>query len=82
MTNAASSTPVARTLPLTVNAATPTSLAIATPNNWSGVHAQINTFQHTATGGTPPYTWSISGQDAGVTINPSTGVVTLPANLP
>ena len=48
--------------------------AASAPNGVEGVpYAPITLF--TASGGTPPYTWSVTGQPAGLIINTSTGVV-------
>ena len=48
--------------------------AASAPNGVEGVpYAPIALF--TASGGAPPYTWSVAGQPAGLIINSSTGVV-------
>jgi hypothetical protein len=55
---------------------------ITSTNSASGQHGVAGTFQATATGGTPPYTWALSSAPAGVTINPSTGLVSWTVGVP
>jgi large repetitive protein len=58
-------------------------LAITSASSTSGQHGIGATFQHTATGGTGPYTWSLCDAagnalpaSSGFSINPATGVET------
>jgi hypothetical protein len=57
-------------------------LTINSANNASGQHGVAGSHQATATGGTPPYTWALTGAPVGVTINPSTGLVSWTAGVP
>ncbi len=60
-----------KTLPLTVNAG----LAITTSALANGFTGFGYTATLAATGGTTPYTWSASSLPAGLTIDPTTGVI-------
>lgn len=51
-------------------------LKITTTSLSSAIAGQAYTTQLTATGGTPPYTWSASGLPAGLSIDPTTGTLT------
>jgi hypothetical protein len=66
-----------KALPLTVAAAASAlSITTTTLNPSTATVGTTYTAQAlTAAGGTTPYTWSVSGQPSGVTINPSTGVL-------
>jgi hypothetical protein len=48
---------------------------VANPGNRTGTVGVATSLQMSATGGTPPYTWSASGLPAGLTINPSSGLI-------
>src|SRR5262249_36142342 len=58
--------------PPTIGAITPTSTVCGTPYTSNAP---------SVTGGNPPYTWSISGQPAGMTIDSATGVISWPTPL-
>lgn len=49
---------------------------VANPGNQTSTVGTAVTLNNSATGGTPPYTWSASGLPAGLSINSSTGQVT------
>lgn len=55
---------------------TPTVLPIAADSTYCG--QPYGSGFPLATGGTPPYTWSMQGAPAGMTIDPSTGQITWP----
>lgn len=67
------------TCAVTVTAAT-TPPKINSANNTSVVNGKGGTFTATATG-TAPFTWSLASQPAGVSINASTGVMTIAATV-
>ncbi|HEY3259572.1 MAG TPA: S8 family serine peptidase, partial [Pseudonocardiaceae bacterium] len=48
---------------------------VANPGNRTGTVGQATTLQMSATGGTPPYTWSATGPPPGLSINSSTGLI-------
>jgi hypothetical protein len=52
-----------------------TALAITSANNASGQHGVAGAFQATAAGSVPPYTWSLSGASAGISINATSGLI-------
>jgi hypothetical protein len=64
----------ARDMTLTVAAATPT-LSITTTSLSQATVGMSYARTVTATGGQAPYTWSASGLPGGLTMNPSTGVI-------
>jgi secreted trypsin-like serine protease len=50
--------------------------AVSNPGNQtSPLWVAIEPVSHTASGGTPPYSWSASGLPAGLSIDPSTGAI-------
>jgi subtilisin family serine protease len=49
--------------------------AVANPGPRSGTIGQATSVQLTATGGTPPYTWSATGLPPGLSINASSGLI-------
>nr|WP_020519054.1 M14 family zinc carboxypeptidase [Catelliglobosispora koreensis] len=49
---------------------------VANPGNQSSTVGTAVTLNNSASGGTPPYTWSATGLPAGLSINSSTGQVT------
>jgi len=54
----------------------PSGVTVTNPGNKSGtVGTAISSFTLTATGGTPPYTWSATGLPPGISIGSSTGTV-------
>ncbi|HEU5109373.1 MAG TPA: Ig domain-containing protein [Micromonosporaceae bacterium] len=53
----------------------PTTPVVANPGNQSTLLRTSATLQMTATGGTSPYTWSATGLPTGLSINPSTGLI-------
>jgi zinc metalloprotease ZmpA len=53
----------------------PTPLALANPGNRTGTVGVATSLSLSATGGTTPYTFSATGLPAGLSINPSTGVI-------
>ncbi len=55
---------------------TPGGPAVANPGNQSSVVGTAVTLNNSASGGTPPYTWSATGLPPGLSINSSTGQVT------
>jgi hypothetical protein len=52
-----------------------TPLAVANPGNRQSLEDSAASVQMTATGGTPPYTWSATGLPTGLSISPSTGLI-------
>jgi len=48
---------------------------VTNPGNRTGTVGVATSLQMSATGGTPPYTWSATGLPAGLTINASTGLI-------
>jgi Zn-dependent metalloprotease len=48
---------------------------VANPGNRTGTVGTAASLQMTATGGTPPYTWSATGLPTGLSINASTGLI-------
>jgi hypothetical protein len=73
------STGVILAFDLAAPAASPT---ITSLGNASGQHGVSGSHQAIASGGTPPYTWALSSAPAGVTINPSTGLISWTAGVP
>lgn len=62
--------------------ATPSTVIVAGGSNISRTYgATTTTSAFTASGGTAPYTFSLSGSSAGISIDPSTGVVTASSTL-
>jgi hypothetical protein len=55
--------------------ATPVPLVVASPGNQSMFVYDPAALQMTVTGGTAPYTWSATGLPSGLSINPSTGLI-------
>ncbi len=55
---------------------TPGAPVVANPGNQSSTVGTAVTLNNSASGGTPPYTWSATGLPAGLSINSSTGQVT------
>ncbi|HCU48427.1 MAG TPA: hypothetical protein DGG94_01090, partial [Micromonosporaceae bacterium] len=55
---------------------TPGAPVVANPGNQASTVGTAVTLNNSASGGTPPYTWSASGLPAGLSINSSTGQVT------
>jgi secreted trypsin-like serine protease len=55
---------------------TPGGPAVANPGNQSSVVGTAVTLNNSASGGTPPYTWSATGLPPGLSISSSTGQVT------
>jgi secreted trypsin-like serine protease len=55
---------------------TPGGPAVANPGNQNGTVGTAVTLNNSASGGTPPYTWSATGLPPGLSINSSTGQVT------
>src|SRR6266550_293541 len=48
---------------------------LSNPGNRTGTVATATSLQITASGGTPPYTWSATGLPTGLSINSSTGLI-------
>ncbi len=48
---------------------------LSNPGNRTGTVATATSLQMTASGGTPPYTWSATGLPTGLSINSSTGLI-------
>ena len=55
--------------------ATPAPLVVANPGTQSTYVPDSDALQMTATGGTAPYSWSATGLPTGLSINPSTGLI-------
>ena len=53
----------------------PAPLVVANPGNRRSLDGNTEQLQMTATGGTPPYTWSATGLPTGLSINSSTGLI-------
>jgi subtilisin family serine protease len=56
-------------------AGNPNGPSVANPGNRTGTVGTPTSLQLTATGGTPPYTWSATGLPPGLSINASTGLI-------
>jgi hypothetical protein len=54
---------------------TPGNPVVTNPGNRTGTVGVATSLQMSATGGTPPYTWSATGLPAGLSINSSTGLI-------
>jgi hypothetical protein len=50
-------------------------LVVANPGNRRSLDGNFERLQMTATGGTPPYTWSATGLPSGLSIDSSTGLI-------
>ncbi|HET9139428.1 M4 family metallopeptidase [Actinophytocola sp.] len=50
-------------------------VTVANPGNRTGVVGTATSLQMTASGGTPPYTWTASGLPTGLAINASSGLI-------
>jgi serine protease len=50
-------------------------VSVANPGNRTGTVGTATSLQLSASGGTPPYTWSASGLPAGLSINSSSGLI-------
>ncbi|HLH16921.1 MAG TPA: putative Ig domain-containing protein [Bryobacteraceae bacterium] len=61
------------TLPLTINSA---GLTITTTSLSAGTVGQSYSATLAATGGVPPYSWSVFGMPSGLSLNPATGAIT------
>jgi hypothetical protein len=55
---------------------TPGAPVVANPGNQTSTVGTAVTLNNSASGGTPPYTWSATGLPAGLSINSSTGQIT------
>ncbi|HEU5469626.1 MAG TPA: S8 family serine peptidase [Actinophytocola sp.] len=55
--------------------ANPGAPAVTNPGNQTGTVGSPASLQLTASGGTPPYTWSATGLPTGLSINASTGLI-------
>jgi subtilisin family serine protease len=55
--------------------ATPGAPSVANPGNRTGTVGTATSLQLSASGGTPPYTWSATGLPTGLSINASSGLI-------
>jgi subtilisin family serine protease len=55
--------------------ATPGTPSVANPGNRTGTVGTATSLQLSASGGTPPYTWSATGLPTGLSINASSGLI-------
>jgi hypothetical protein len=53
----------------------PAALAVRNPGDYTSLSGNTVSLQMTATGGTPPYTWSATALPTGTSINTSTGLI-------
>jgi serine protease len=58
-----------------VGGGTPGSPSVANPGNRTGTVGTATSLQLSASGGTPPYTWSATGLPTGLSINSSSGLI-------
>src|SRR5689334_4215889 len=56
-------------------ATTTSTIVVSNPGTLHPADLDLVQVQMTATGGVPPYTWSISGNTFGLHINPTTGLI-------
>lgn len=56
-------------------ATTTSTIVLSNPGTLHPADLDLVQVQMTATGGIPPYTWSISGNTFGLSINPTTGLI-------
>jgi hypothetical protein len=60
----------------TINSTTPAPLSVSAPTPTTATHGTPYTLTPTASGGTPPYTWSTINKPSWLSLNASTGVMT------
>lgn len=68
--------PTTTTKPPPTTTPPPTSPSVTNPGNQTGTAGTATSLQLSASGGTPPYSWSATGLPPGLTVNTSTGQIT------